>query len=697
MFRMRSTVITLLAIAIGLFVYNPVAFANHGGSTAAPWHSDVMTINQTGSLGTNGTKFIPAWVKTDCDTVPVNGIARSTDDPSAAGCHSFAEEVTNAWLEGGYWDPRGGTEFIPPSGDHHRAGWRTMMQAHFSAGAWLAGFAPIATSFPFYPQVGVAGPGETPVGTYELCMDADGAGPGGQNQFTNTFSAGIDTDSAPIDGPTTTSAVDAELTSASITHTPGDVADIVACRQAARAAGALLLEFVDHHGEPMTPGRFPRYIPHERQAWVATVVTKYTASPLNNIDTDGDQISDQTGARISQVFRSQHNFVTDRAVTWFSMSDESAAPCNGTGWCQWLWDPATGTLLKLDNANPGDPSQLGGGTPDVATMVADGATTVDSVTVIDDYNDVLTNKPLNDIEKAPSEIYQTIGQWVELGGFTGASNGSPAEDTQAFWQEFWGLSGPNFQSEEGANPYSWMLCGNPADSPANSPCATSSGAAKDAPLRTGSALEGSGTLGVMAITRFGLDLINRYGEDLRPDNSTDQGCVQGDAGDGVCNDTACAATGTDCDKGLNTAVVICQSGGDEDFDPRTSDCLSSEGGTPAYGNDAAEVIYYREAVENQQRGFIRENRAFAFSFINGVGLNNGFPGSGLSTALRQAVAQNVDENGFLMSCMNCEEITAHRVATHPLPNYNFTWTVTGGVTFVEHSDIVAGDHTGSIP
>jgi hypothetical protein len=660
MSKMRATVITLLVIAIGLFVYSPVVFANHGGSTAIPWHSDVMTINQTASLGTNGTKFIPAWVKTDCDTVPINGLAVSTS--ATAGCHGFAEEVTNAWLEGGYWDPRGGTEFMPPSGDHHRAGWRLMMQAHFSAGAWLAGFAPIATTFPFYPDLSQgAGPGETPVGTYELCADTDGAGPGTANSVNGA--GAIDTDTYPIDGVNDTGGGDPALDAA-----------IAACRAQARRAGAMLLEFVDHHGEPLTPGRFPRYIPHERQAWVSTIVTKYTASPQNNVDTDADQISDDTGARISQVFRSQHSFVSDRAVTWFSMSDESAGGCPG-GWCQWFWDPATGTLLKLTSADPNAPVAI-----TAAAFLGAGATTVNTVNVIDEYTDMAVTKTMNNIEKAPSEIYQVIGQWVQLAGTPGVTNG----ENQAFWQEFWGLSGPNFQSEEGVDPYTWVLCGADGSSPAKTDC-TVAGGAIDAPNgRT------------MAITQFGLDAINRYGGDLRPDSSLDQGCVQGDEPAGTCNDTACTVAGSACDMGLNTAIVQCVAGGDTDNDPLTSDCESDEGTVNAFGNDPNEILYYREAVENVQRGFIRENAAHSFSFINGAGVNNGFPGSGLQTTLRQAVAQNIDSLGFLMSCMNCEDIAGHQVQDHPLPNYLFNWSITGGVGFEEHANIITGA-TGSIP
>ncbi len=670
MSRMRATVITLLAIAIGLFVYSPVVFANHGGSTAIPWHSDVMTINNTASLGLHGVDFVPGWVRTDCDTVPTNGLAVSTS--STAGCHAFAEEALTQWLNGGWFDPRGGTGFIPPVGDHHRSGWRVLMRDHFSGGKWLTGFAPIASTFPFYPDLGAGpGAGEAPNAVYEMCGDSDGAGPGTANAIN--AAGAIDTDTYPMEGP-----VDG-----SDAVTGGEpaamVAAIVACRNNAHRAGNLLIQFLDGHGEPLTPGRFPRYIPHERDAWVSTVVTKYTASPQNNVDTDGDQISDDTGARTSQVFRSQMGFVTDRRVTWFSMSNENAVGCAG-GWCQWLWDPATGELLKIEGADPNAPIMTAGATPTVADFTLAGGAAVTSINVIDDYNDVVVTKNLSTIEKAPAEVYQTIGQWVQLASTPGVTNG----ENQAFWQEFWGLSGPNFQSAEGMNPYTWVLCGADGSSPAEENC-TVTGGAIDAPNSA-----------TMAITQFGNDLVNRYGGDLRPDNSADQGCVQGDEAVGVCNDAACAVVGSACDMGLNTAIVQCVAGGDTDGDPLTSDCESTEGTINGYGNDGTEVIYYREAVENKQRGFIREERAFSFSFINGAGVNQGFPGAGLSTSLRQVVAQNIDQNGFLLSCLNCEDRPEHHVKTHAIPSYLFNWTLTGGVGFEEHANIITGA-TGSIP
>jgi hypothetical protein len=498
-------------------------------------------------------------------------------------------------------------------------------------------------------------------------------GPGALNANGN---AAIDTDLYPMEGVNDTGGADPTLD-----------ADLAACRAAARRAGALLLEFVDHHGEPLTPGRFPRYIPHERQAWASTLVTKYTASPTNNIDSDNSDATpnDATGARISQVFRTQHNFVTGTTpVTWFSMSDESAGGCAG-GWCQWLWDPVSGTLYKLQNADPGNPTAV-----TVAAFTGAGATSVTSITVVDDYSDMLVVKNLSTIEKAPSEIYQVIGQWVELGGLSPA-NGAATGENQAFWQEFWGLSGPNFQSEEGANPYTWVLCGANGSSPAKVDC-TVAGGAIDAPNgRT------------MAITAYGLDLINRYGGDLRPDDSADQGCNDAN-GNGICNepgagpagDADCTAAPAGCDSGARTAIVQCVAGGDGDGDPLTSACESSEGATNGFGNDPNENIYYREAVENQQRGFIRENAAHAFSFINGVGVNNGIPGSGVNTALRQAIAQNVNDNGFLMSCFNCENLPEHQVRDHAMPNYLFNWTVTGGVGFEDHANIITGA-TGSIP
>ncbi len=93
---MRVTVIALLAIAVGLFVYNPVTFANHGGSTATPWHSDAMTVNATDGIGVNGGLL--ASPPGSCTAVP---------DGLAGDCHRRAEAATDDWLNGKYAHGKG--------------------------------------------------------------------------------------------------------------------------------------------------------------------------------------------------------------------------------------------------------------------------------------------------------------------------------------------------------------------------------------------------------------------------------------------------------------------------------------------------------------------------------------------------------------------------------------------------------------
>jgi hypothetical protein len=764
MTKLRAMLVVMLVVALGLVVYGPAAFAGHATTgTIVPgigndsWHADTFTVNDTGSLGLRGGDFVPAWVKTDCDT-PVgnwdpdgdgtlnNATNRTSATGMATGCHAFGEEVLDQWLKGGWWDPRGGTEFIPPSGDHHRAGWRTMMQAHFSAGQWLAGFAPIASTFPFFPDLDMgAGPGETPVGVYELCADPDGSAVDSTGTELYDPNPGFDTDVYPMEGPTDGSDVTTDIDGDSDVDAD-DEAIVGDCRLKARRAGNLLLLFVDHHSEPVTPGRFPRYIPHERQAWVSTLVTKYTASPQINVDSGTDNISDKEGARISQVFRTQHGFVaTGSNVSWFSMGDEGGEGCAG-GWCQWLWDPTNKKLYKLDGiVAPGAPIQTSGGVPTVADFQTAGAVEVTEAKFFNDTPGTppwsaavgiteengdgdgnceageICKRPLGEIERAPSEIYQVIGQWVQLNHQIGTEMGAQDQlddNNQAFWSEFWQLAGPDVKSDEGHNPNTWAICGDEPDgvgTDADFKAHDCTGAGQiDAPLGA-----------TIAITTFGLDLINRYGPDLRPNNSFDQGayCVGGDTAgtcytfedsgdDGISGTgdtgesggdcTGDGGAGSVCDRGEYTAMVRCVTGGDSDNNPWTSECLS-DSVNGVFGDTTTELIYYREAGENGLRGFIREHELNNFSFANGqmaVGGGGGFFGGTLEGAIRQIVAQQTGHmhgaDGLTISCLNCEDVDEHFVNSHAVPKYKFTWEETGGVSFVEHDDAISGDEQ-SIP
>ncbi len=178
---MRKTITVTLAV-LGLLVA-PAVFA------------DTFTINDSVNEGVSGGAFIPAFVT-------VGGCDGTT-------CTAQANAALSAWLAGQWFNPKDGTNFIPPTGDHHRTGFRLMMTPTFSAGKWLTGFAPFllnsGTAGSTQPATGISGP------------DGD-----------NPISMGM---------------------------------------------------FVDHPTDPWTAGKFPRYLPHHRDAnWVDTYMVKYTAS-----------------------------------------------------------------------------------------------------------------------------------------------------------------------------------------------------------------------------------------------------------------------------------------------------------------------------------------------------------------------------------------------------------------------------------
>lgn len=653
--KLRGALVVMLVMAVGLLAYSPTVMAAHLNGTNEG-HSDYIQINDTQSLGIKHKELATLFTDVEC------GIDHNAPGNIHAGnCGGHALEAVSAWYQGLWWDPRGGTEFIPPTGDHHRAGWRLMLQPTFSAGDWLTGFAALSPTFPFYPNPALGpGAGESPILIYEECLEEN-------------------------------SLVDADGL--------GEGADVEPCKSIAANAGLQIVMFLDNHGEPLTPGRFPRYIPHERQAWVGTVVSKYTASSdvgIANIDADEDEIQDLEGGKINQLFTSMHKVVSDRIVTWFSMSDQSGNGCAG-GWCQWLYDPTAAPDDRLTRTNrpPDDPYwEVAGGTT-VSTNGVAVVTQVTNFTVINEVTGMFQTRALSNFEKAPSEIYQVVGQFLQLGlgqafgsedaGAAGAGfpQGVPSQN---FWSEFWGLSGPNVQASEAVNPYTWIICGS-AVNDAHTNCATLPGPA-DSP--------GNAT---MAITQFGLNPANRFGGDMAPEQpGTDYGNIDAD-GDGIVNeasdldgDCADAGEGAACDNGSRTAMVACVVGGDGDGDPRTSACDSvAGGGDGIYGNGPGDVIYYKEVTEEGLRGAgLRHDRAIAFSFLNGLGANTGNPGSGMNNTLRQYVSDQ--QQGFLLSCLNCEADPTHILPMHEVV-YNFTFNETVPGFFGEHGNNVSGTFT----
>jgi len=99
-------------------------------------------------------------------------------------------------------------------------------------------------------------------------------------------------------------------------------------------------------------------------------------------------------------------------------------------------------------------------------------------------------------------------------------------------------------------------------------------------------------------------------------------------------------------------------------------CESDAGLDGFYGSFDDGTVYYKEAVENGLRGWIRENNAHAFSFLGAdVGDHDGVsPANFGLTSLMQQVEPT---QGALISCLNC--------APHDLPvnvdtvTYTFNW------------------------
>jgi hypothetical protein len=157
----RSTVLGLAVLGLVLIAAPAV-------------HANSFTVNTSEQEYADGTKlFIPAFV-TSNDTngvlganagsgiyVPYIGtITPCTSIGNGVGnCDAWGSASVKAWANGVYYDPRFGTPFIPPSGDHHRTGYRLLMQPSFSGGMWMSGFASLAQIFPFFPEVGTMGAG----------------------------------------------------------------------------------------------------------------------------------------------------------------------------------------------------------------------------------------------------------------------------------------------------------------------------------------------------------------------------------------------------------------------------------------------------------------------------------------------------------------------------------------------------------
>jgi len=571
----RSTVLGLVVLGLVL-VAGPVFAAN------------LFTVNETASTGITGSKlFVPTFISSG-DSTGIGGTWTTggifipylgTMTPCAAaigttntvqGCARWGTASIQAWATGLYFDPRFGTPFIPPSGDHHRTGYRMLMQPSFSGGQWLSGFAPLGPRFPFFPSLGQSGAG-------------------------------------------------------------GDVG--LALANASQESGLnSILELADAHGEPLTTGKFPRYWPHAREAWVDTIVVKYTAGG--------------TGAlNFSQNLRSQVGFSREATkVRWRAMNNmdgefsldqdgltttvNASNGCNGGDWCEfYVTTDGAGNVHLFVVKNADGNTDTPDGTPIEITQ----STRLNTKDGIFNGGLVLKNVGLSNLEKLPILIDDRLSQ----------TDDDPSGEPMTLMSQFRVYSGPNVHSEEGKDPYAWVICGTRGANYGEHLC-DNVGGAIDAPVVGVNHNE----MAIVYNSNFpgllGDSVLRRYGRDLNP------------------NLSGSASPGGDPNQ-ITALYIACGAGG--------AGCVSNPGLDGFYGSVDDGTIYYLEAQENGLRGWVRDSNKHTFGFLGADddGTHNSI--SPANFGLTQLVEQATE--GFLLSCLGCNP---HSLPLSPETiTYTFDW------------------------
>ncbi|HET8761067.1 MAG TPA: hypothetical protein VFN94_08355, partial [Nitrospiria bacterium] len=548
---------------------------------------NLFTVNETSATGVAGSeKLVPTFVSMADPTgiggtftqggiyVPYMGTMTTCTSLIGTGsgdCSGWGSASIVAWANGLYYDPRFGTPFVPPSGDHHRTGYRMMMQPSFSGGQWLSGFAPFENVIPFTSVVGSSGAG-------------------------------------------------------------GDIG--LALADASAEAGLVgILGLLDAHGAPVTTGRFPWSV--ERDAMADTLMVKYTAGGGT---TDLDLFS--------QSLRSSVGFARNATLLrWRTMSNVdgafSATPAGnsygcGGPWCEfYVTEDTAGNVHLWVVKNADGNTDTADGTPVEITQ----ATRMDTLSAIANGGIATWSRPLSNIEKLPFVIDDRLSQYSTEAGV-------PGDFEQQLLSQFRVVSGPNVHMEENADPYSWVICGTRGTIYGEADCTQESDVNQSGAIDAGGHVfaivyvpnNNTVELGESPLTRFGLDMSpRRLGNTLYP-----QGYV----------DTLDPDTTQD-----PAAYVECTAGPATQSVHPTSSCESDPGLDGAYGTADDGTIYYREAIENGLRGWIRESNGHAFSFL---GADTDGAHDGVSPAnfgLTQLVEQIEPTQGVLISCLGCSPHT----------------------------------------
>src|SRR5574341_1265461 len=618
----RYTVLGLAVLALALIATPAMAI-------------NLFTVNDSIGEGVSGSKlFVPTFISAGDSTgiggtfttggiyIPYLGTMvpcdAPIDGPGINGCARWGEASIVAWANGVYYDPRFGTPFIPPSGDHHRTGYRLLMQPSFSGGQWNSGFASLAERFPFFPEIGQPGAG-------------------------------------------------------------GDIG--LALADASQLSGVVgILAFLDGHGEPLTTGKFPRYWPHERQAWTDTLMVKYTAGGGATAVLGADGSSLEQSLRTGGVFARNATLVRWRAMSnvdgHFAMDQDGSAStqnnsdgCGGP-WCEfYVTEDASGTHLFVAKGADGNTD-----TADGTVFEITQSTRINTMNALGN-GEVLQTVTLNDIEKLPFVVDDRLAQNLWNVDWDDAGTTVTTDDINDVFQQqlisqFQVFSGPNFHSEEGADPYAWIICGTRGHEYGENNCLAASNAGTGAIDGDGHIFAivyypgGGYTLGENPITRFGRDLNPlRVGNTLYPDGLVDN--LDPDTTQDVAAFVECHATQTTIHP--------------------TSDCVSDPGADAMYGTSDDGTIYYRESVENGLRGWMREANSHAHSFLGADtdGTHDG--ASPANFGLTQLLQQRDSELGYLLSCLNCspnDPPTGQDTVT-----YNFQWPGLPGVIGVTHPPV----------
>jgi hypothetical protein len=315
--------------------------------------------------------------------------------------------------------------------------------------------------------------------------------------------------------------------------------------------------------------------------------------------------------------------------------------CNGA-WCEFfVTEDASGTHLFVVKNADGDTDTADGTPLEITT-----STRINTMAAIGSGH-VLENKKLRDLEKLPFVVDDRLAQYSTEDGTQGVGF------EQQLIQQIMVVSGPNFHSEEGADPYAWVICGSRGHEYGEEVCNMAGGGAIDANGHMFAIVYvpgGGYTLGENPLTRFGRDMNpRRVGNTLYPQNLTDS--LNPDTMQDVSAYVECHATQTTIHP--------------------TSTCVSNPGPDAMYGTADDGTIYYREAIENGLRGWIRETNGHAFSFL---GADTDGTHDGISPAnfgLTQLLQQREETQGILMSCLGCNPHTPPQF--NQTVTYEFNW------------------------